>query len=85
MNKEQPLQFLRAVKNACATNNAQLLGPIPAPMERRAGRYRAQLLIQSNDRNALHQAARQLIEIAQQQPNGRSVRWSLDIDPQDML
>lgn len=28
----------------------ELLGPVPAPMERRAGRYRAQLLLQANAR-----------------------------------
>ena len=29
-------------------------GPVPAPMERRAGRYRAQLLLQANARAPLH-------------------------------
>lgn len=32
----------------------ELLGPVPAPMERRAGRIRAQLLLQSNARAPLH-------------------------------
>ena len=33
----------------------ELLGPVPSPMERRAGRYRAQLLVQAGQRSALHQ------------------------------
>ncbi len=32
----------------------ELLGPVPAPMERRAGRYRAQLLLQATSRAPLH-------------------------------
>ncbi|HSX69574.1 MAG TPA: primosomal protein N', partial [Pseudomonas sp.] len=32
----------------------ELLGPVPAPMERRAGRYRAQLLLQCTSRAPLH-------------------------------
>jgi len=32
----------------------ELLGPAPAPMERRAGRYRAQLLLQASHRQTLH-------------------------------
>src|SRR5690606_19258437 len=32
----------------------ELLGPVPAPMERRAGRYRAQLLLQGSARAPLH-------------------------------
>lgn len=85
IDKQQPLDFLRLVKQSVSENNVELLGPIPAPMERRAGRYRAQLLIQSNERSALHRIADQLIDACQQQPLNRKVRWSLDIDPQDML
>src|SRR5690606_36741536 len=33
----------------------ELLGPVPAPMERRAGKHRAQLLLQASQRPPLHQ------------------------------
>ncbi|MCB1827097.1 MAG: primosomal protein N' [Coxiellaceae bacterium] len=85
IGKELPLNFLRAVKQNVSHTNVQLLGPIPAPMERRAGRYRAQLLIQSSDRAALHVMSDLLIEACQNLPLSRKVRWSLDIDPQEML
>jgi primosomal protein N' (replication factor Y) len=62
-----------------------LLGPVPAPMERRAGRNRAQLLLQADSRQALHKLlhtwARQLEGIK----SGRKVRWSLDIDPGELF
>ncbi len=63
----------------------ELLGPAPAPMERRAGRYRAQLLLQAASRAPLHQLlSRWLIQL-ENLPSARHVRWSLDVDPQDLF
>ena len=62
-----------------------LLGPIPAPMERRAGKFRAQLLLQSKDRRALHQQLNQLRYACENSKASRNVRWSLDVDPMDMF
>ena len=63
----------------------ELLGPIPAPMERRAGRFRAQLLFQATARAPLHQLLRPLMQQLESLPSGRSVRWSLDVDPIDLF
>ncbi|WP_339487008.1 primosomal protein N' [Pseudomonas sp. EL_65y_Pfl2_R95] len=63
----------------------ELLGPVPAPMERRAGRYRAQLLIQSNARAPLHRLLNSWLNALEQMPSGRAVRWSLDVDPIDLF
>ena len=63
----------------------ELLGPIPAPMERRAGRYRAQLLVQSEHRRALHRFLQSWILRLSELKIGRKVRWSLDVDPLDLL
>jgi primosomal protein N' (replication factor Y) len=62
----------------------ELLGPVPAPMERRAGRYRAQLLLQANARAPLHRLLSHWLLILEQMPSGRQVRWSLDVDPVDL-
>lgn len=62
----------------------ELLGPVPAPMERRAGRYRAQLLLQANARAPLHRLLNQWLLLLEQMPSGRQVRWSLDVDPVDL-
>jgi len=52
------LVFLRAAHgHAQALVEAEvvhLMDPVPSPMERRAGRYRAQLLVQAGERKALH-------------------------------
>ncbi|MGN6730090.1 MAG: primosomal protein N' [Rhodanobacteraceae bacterium] len=67
-----------------ANQNVQINGPLPAPMPLRAGRHRAQLLVESAQRAPLRHALAtwwpQLYEL----PQARSLRWSLDVDPVDM-
>lgn len=60
-----------------------VFGPIPAVMERRAGRYRYQLLLQTTQRGLRAQALRYVVPQLEQLPQLRKVRWSLDVDPQD--
>jgi primosomal protein N' (replication factor Y) len=62
----------------------ELLGPVPAPMERRAGRYRAQLLVQASARAPLHKLLATWLLALENMPSGRQVRWSLDVDPVDL-
>ena len=63
----------------------ELLGPVPAPMERRAGRYRAQLLVQASARAPLHRLLNSWMLALEQMPSGRAVRCSLDVDPIDLF
>lgn len=63
----------------------QWLGPFPSPMEKRAGQFRAQLVLQSPDRKALHQQLQNLTHQIESDPNSRRVRWSIDVDPIDMF
>ena len=56
---------------------------VPAPMEKRAGRYRAQLLISAKTKKALHQILKPWIAEIDEMKN-RQVRWSIDIDPVDL-
>ncbi len=80
-----PTDFLSRVASLARRLNPQLqiLGPVPAPMPRRAGRYRAQLLIQSLKREPLHRLLDQLLDQIEALPRSR-VRWSLDVDPLDL-
>ncbi|MEE9343962.1 MAG: primosomal protein N', partial [Gammaproteobacteria bacterium] len=64
--------------------NTQLWGPVPAPMERRAGRYRAQLIIQSIDRKSIQTLLKRWVPLLGRNKQTK-VRWSIDVDPQDML
>jgi primosomal protein N' (replication factor Y) len=60
-------------------------GPVPAPMERRAGRYRGQLLVQSGRRAELQAFLSAWVPRLRSLKVTAGVRWSLDVDPQEML
>ncbi len=78
--------FLRAVRAALAQADAglELHGPMPAPMPRRAGFQRMQLLLSSAQRPRLHAALQAALAQVEALPEARRVRWSLDVDPTDL-
>ena len=53
-------------------------------MERKAGRYRAQLLVTSLAQGPLHDFLDQWIEDIEKLKERRLSRWSLDVDPVEM-
>jgi primosomal protein N' (replication factor Y) len=53
-------------------------------MEKRAGRFRAQLLIRTGSRAALQQLLTRLCPAIEGLRTARKVRWSVDVDPQDL-
>ena len=83
---EKALQFLEHVSQLLVSatgTDLQRLGPIPALLEKRANRYRAQLLLGSQQRAALHAALQQLLQQSAKLPGRSGVRWSIDVDPID--
>ncbi len=78
------LQAARALAAPC-TDGIELLGPAPAPMERRAGRHRAHLLLQAVQRQDLHRFLDPWIVRLRAEHADRRVRWSLDIDPVELF
>ncbi|MCH2189601.1 MAG: primosomal protein N' [Gammaproteobacteria bacterium] len=83
------LQFLRRAKADCGSHElVKIMDAVPALMERRAGRYRSQLLFMSPQRSALNQILGQWLRHIVQNKDAKrlagSVRWSLDIDPIDL-
>ncbi|TAL47376.1 MAG: primosomal protein N' [Methylovulum sp.] len=84
---DMPQSFLQAVLELAQglnTGDTQMLGPVPAPMTRRAGVYRYQLLFQSGKRPALHRLLDELMPKIGQLKPGKKLRWSLDVDPVDL-
>jgi primosomal protein N' (replication factor Y) (superfamily II helicase) len=63
----------------------RLLGPVPAAMAKRAGRYHAQLLIESRERRPLHAFLDEWLPEVEQLRSARAVRWSLDVDPLELF
>ena len=80
------LEFARqhAEQQLPASPDTGYLGPLPAAMEKRNGRFRHQLSITCRERPRLQQLMSTLSVILEQSPIGSKVRWSVDIDPQDM-
>ncbi|MES2884357.1 MAG: primosomal protein N' [Pseudomonadota bacterium] len=78
--------FLNAAKAVFPnTRSVQLLGPAPAPMERRDGRARAQLLLTSALRPALQRALAAWLPQVASLPGAKALRWSIDVDPVDLF
>jgi primosomal protein N' (replication factor Y) len=89
-DQARPTEFLQSVKqlaNSLISTDQQVetFGPIPSIMEKRAGKFRAQLLIQSNSRNHLGKLLAGLINRTEQLNIGSRVRWSIDVDPLDIF
>ncbi|MFK7863701.1 MAG: primosomal protein N' [Pseudohongiellaceae bacterium] len=85
------LQFLLGARDHCQqfiqshSLNVETLGPIPAPMEKRAGRFRVQLIIKSISRPPLHGLLSALVQHLEQSRLDSKSRWSIDVDPQDLI
>ncbi|MDH3376558.1 MAG: primosomal protein N' [Gammaproteobacteria bacterium] len=61
-----------------------LMDPVPSPMEKRAGRYRAQLLVNAEQRQARTRFLNEWITALEQSKRVYRTRWSLDVDPYEM-
>ncbi len=79
------LNLARRSAQASGIDSVRLLGPVSAPMERKAGRYRAQLLLQSRDRRGLHGVLNHLRSSLEGSAEARRVRWSIDVDPIELF
>lgn len=89
-HQAKALQFLRRAKqDIVAAEGVRVMDVIPAPMERRAGRFRAQLLLCSSQRSALNASLLQWLQLLEDDKGARklasTVRWNLDIDPQNLF
>jgi primosomal protein N' (replication factor Y) len=83
-----PNEFLdqaRQAGEALRADSVRILGPAPAAMARRAGRYHAQLLLESADRTALHRFVAAWLTRVETLPIARKVRWALDVDPLELF
>lgn len=92
VEQSEAMKFLdhmyQQAKNLIASNPqmkpVRLSEPIPSAMEKRAGRYRAQLLVQAGTRSPLHSFLSNWRSVIDKARQSRKVRWSLDVDPIDL-
>jgi len=87
LDKETAFEFLLAVSeliNNMPSNDTWVLGPVSAPMAKRSGQFRYQLLLQNTQRKHLHILLNHLLPAINKLKLARKVRWSLDVDPIDL-
>jgi primosomal protein N' (replication factor Y) len=87
LDDEMPKLFLHTVAELArefTKGHTDILGPVAAPMARRAGLYRYQLLFQSSKRPELHALLDVLMPKIEKLKLAKKVRWSLDVDPVDL-
>ncbi|MDH4104874.1 MAG: primosomal protein N' [Gammaproteobacteria bacterium] len=86
--RDAPLDFLEHARQLaldCAVPGVELLGPATAPMERRAGHYRAQLLLHAPTHAPLQRLLARWVPRIEAAPVARKVRWALDVDPLELF
>jgi len=77
------LLFLERLLNRVApSSEVMVLGPAPSQMQKRAGFYRAELLLLAETRAKLHAFTQALLPILSKPPSHfPKVRWFFDVDP----
>ena len=85
--QEQNLEFLtemtQVLRQNSEANLIDIWGPIPAPMERKAGRYQAHVVLLSQDRAKMHFYSRQWWQLVlHNKPS--NMKLTIDIDPQEL-
>ena len=78
------LHFLHTIKEQLHLSDMYVLGPAPAPLARKAGLHRMQLLVKSASRKKLKAALTQVRAWLTINKIGNGVRWNIDVDPMDL-
>jgi len=85
--KKYTWSFLEEAKRILISQKPDfsVLGPVSAPMERKASQYRGQLLLQSTGRKSLNQNLKIFIDEIERKKLVRRVKWSIDVDPIELF
>lgn len=82
-HNQQFLSKMAALLREQSQNSIDIWGPIPAPMERKAGRYQAHMVLLSPQRAQMHFYVRTWWQqLLKQKPNDCKV--NIDVDPQEL-
>ena len=60
------------------------IGPFPAPLEKRGGKFRAHLMLKSNTQATLQRLLTELVKRLEKIKTTPGLTWYLDVDPADL-
>lgn len=80
----QLLPFLHGIKEQLNKEHLVVLGPAPAPLARKAGYHRLQLLVKSPSRTQLKRALTEIRNWLTINKLSNGIRWNMDVDPIDL-
>jgi len=78
------LNFLSVMKKQLQIGGLEVLGPAPAPLCRKAGFHRLQLLVKSSSRQQLKASLSKVRLWLAANKTGQGLRWSVDVDPVEL-
>ncbi|NKB33397.1 MAG: primosomal protein N' [Pseudomonadales bacterium] len=85
------LEFLKRINTFSndliqhSNSSVLAIGPVPTPMEKKAGRFRSHLLFKAKTKSSMQRFLAQLVYQIDQLKPVKGLRWSLDVDPLDMI
>ncbi|WP_100644334.1 primosomal protein N' [Alteromonas facilis] len=85
-NQLEPVnEFLDAVKRTLERHpKLTVIGPLPALMFKRAGRFRMLLIVKSEQRQYVHAAIASQLDYIEGLKSATRVRWAIDVAPTDL-
>jgi primosomal protein N' (replication factor Y) (superfamily II helicase) len=81
---ERPRAFLGQAARLLESPRVEIIGPLPAIMNRRGGYWRFQLWLQAPDRAALAGVLSARLKALHELPAARQVRWHVDMDAMEL-
>jgi primosomal protein N' (replication factor Y) len=86
-SQNEATDFLNAVIRDVSRKiheSTKIFGPVPSAMERKAGYFRLQLLLQNDNRHVLQQDIPKILKLMGSAKIKSRIRWSLDVDPLEL-
>lgn len=84
-SQEKAERFLQFLKNTADQTHAVMLGPVSALLAKRKGLFCQHLLIKSNKRSHLNVLLKTLVAKIESLPSKKLVKWTLDVDPVEVI
>lgn len=86
-NKKTVETFLHKAKRIMelVNNTVAVVGPFPMVMEKKAGCYRMQLILQSSSRITLKQCVGAFFQMVESEKKVGGLKWTVDVDPIEVV